>query len=201
MCVFILSDTAIMMFMTKMFMSGFECGSMTRTALDNSENYHVSGFASGSFHAVSTVCPPAPNVDRRGSELHQFLQRPDHLLHLTNRVYSKAIGLRVTTCPPFCRNFDVMRRPSRKSTAATAWEPARDNPCAKISSGNGLDPSCLSEDKQLPGPICLSLGSLQKTVASSFSRPGVCLAFSLAHVAIVEANTLQRVMFVVANWP
>ena len=26
------------------------------TALQNSESYHVSGFTSGSFHAVSTVC-------------------------------------------------------------------------------------------------------------------------------------------------
>ena len=28
----------------------------------------------------------------------------------------------------------------------------------------------------------------------------MCRAFSRAHVAIVEANTLQSVMFVVANW-
>ena len=41
----------------------------------------------------------------------------------------------------------------------------------------------------------------EKTVASSFSRRGMCRAFSRAHVAIVEANTCQRVMFVLANWP
>ena len=64
---------------------------------------------------LSTVCHFAFNVERRGNESHQFLQRPDHRLLLTKRVHSKAIGLRVTTCPPFCRHFDVMRRPSRKS--------------------------------------------------------------------------------------
>ena len=88
--VFILSDTAIMMFMTKMLLLRFECGSVTRTALENSENYY--GFTSGSVDAVSPVCLPAPNVDRRGSELDQFLQRPDGRLHLTNRVYCQAIG-------------------------------------------------------------------------------------------------------------
>ena len=95
---------------------------MTGTALKNSETYHVSGFTSGSFHAVSTVCPPAPNVARRGSESHQFLQRPDHRLLLTNRVYCQAIGLRVTTCPLFCRNFDVVRLLRRKSVATTAGD-------------------------------------------------------------------------------
>ena len=106
--------------MTKVLMLRFECGRMTRTALENSENYHVSGVASGSFHAVSTVCLPAPNVERRGSELHLFHQRPDHRLHITKRVYCQAIGLRVTTCPLFCRIFDVVRLLSRKSTASTA---------------------------------------------------------------------------------
>ena len=196
--VFIISDTAIMMFMTKMLLLRFECGSVTRTALENSENYHVSGFASGSFHAV---CPRAPNVGRRGSELHQFLQRPDHRLLLTKRVCCQAIGLRVTTCPLFCRNFDVVRLLRRNSTATTACEPARDNPCAKVSSAHGLDTSRLSEEEQLPGPIRVSLGSLRKTVASSFSGPGMCHAFSRAHVAIVEANTCQPVMFALANWP
>ena len=199
MYVFILSDTAIMMFMTKMFMLKFECGSMTGTALENSENYHVSGFTSGSFHAVSTVCPPAPNVERRVKELHQFLQRADGRLHFTKRVYSKAIGLQVTTCPPFCRNFD-MRRPSRKSTASTACDLRETIRARRLSSGHGLDTSRLSEEEQLPGPICVSLGSHRKTVASSFSGPRMCRAFSRAQVAIVEANTLQRVMFVVANW-
>ena len=160
--VFILSDTAIMMFMTKMFMLKFECGSMTGTALKKSENYHVSGFTSGSFHAVSTVCPPAPNVDRRRNELHQFLQRPDHRLHFTKRVCCQAIGLRVTTCPLFCRNIDVMRLLRRKGTAATACEPARDNACAKVSSAHGLDTSRLSEEEELPGPICVSPGSLKE---------------------------------------
>ena len=153
---FILWDTDIVMFITKMFMFRFECGSMTGTALKNSETYHVSGFTSGSFHAVSTVCPPAPNVDRRGSELHQFLQRPDGRLHFTKRVHCHAIGLRVTTCPLFCLNFDVVRLHSRNSTATTACEPARDNACAKVSSAHGLDTSRLSEEEQLPGPICVS---------------------------------------------
>ena len=111
---------------------------MTGTALENSENYHVSGFTSGSFHAVSTVCPPSPNVDRRGSELQQFLQRPDGRLHFTKRVYSKAIGLQVTTCPPFCRNFDVMRRPSRKSAASTACDLRETIRARRLSSGQWI---------------------------------------------------------------
>ena len=189
-----------MMFMTKMFMLKFECGSMTGTALENSENYHVSGFTSGSFHAVSPVCLPAHNVDRRGSELDLFHQRRDHRLHFTKRVYSKAIGLKVTTCPPFCRNFDVMRLLRRKSTASTACDLRETIRARRLSSGHGLDTSRLSEEEQLPGPICVSPSSLRKTVASSFSGPGMCRAFSRAQVAIVEANTLQRVMFVVANW-
>ena len=152
---FKLQHTASIMFMTKMFMSRFECGSMTGPALQNSENYHVSGFASGSFHAVSTVCPRAPNVERRGSELHQFLQRPDGRLHLTNRVYCQASGLRVTTCPPFCRNFDVMRRHSRKSTASTTCDRRETIRARRLSSGHGLDTSRLSEEEELPGPICV----------------------------------------------
>ena len=178
---FILWDTAIIMFMTKMLLLRFERDSMTGIALKNSETYHVSGFTSGSFHAVSTVCPPAPNVARRGSESHQFLQRPDGRLS------------------SFCRNFDVVRLLRRKSTATTACEPARDNPCAKVSSAHGLDTSRLSEEEELPGPIRVSLGSLRKTVASSFSGPGMCHAFSRAHVAIVEASTCQRVMFGAAD--
>ena len=117
---FKLRDTGTVMFMTKMLLLRFECGSMTGTALENSENYHR--FTSGSFHAVSPVCPRAPNVERRGSELHQFLQRPDHRLLLTNRVYCHATGLRVTTCPLFCRHFDVVRLLRRKSTASTAGD-------------------------------------------------------------------------------
>ena len=135
-----------MLFMTQMFMLKFECGSMTGTALENSENYHVSGFTSGSFHAVSTVCPPAPNVGRRVKELHQFLQRADGRCHFTKRVYSKAIGLQVTTCPPFCRNFDVMRLLRRKSTASTACDLRETIHARRLSSGHGLDTSRLSED-------------------------------------------------------
>ena len=110
------------MLMTKMFMFRFDCGSMTGTALKNSETYYVSGFTSGSFHAVSTVCLPAHNVDRRGSELDLFHQRRDHRLHFTKRVYYQGIGLQVTTCPLFCRNFDVVRLLGRKSTATTAGD-------------------------------------------------------------------------------
>ena len=157
---FILSDTAIIMFMTKMILLRFECGSVTRTALENSENYH--GFTSGSFHAVSPVCPPSPNVDRRGSEFHLFLQRPDHRLHFTNRV-------RVVTCPLFCRNFDVVRLLRRKSTASTACDLRETIRARRLSSGHGLETSRLSEE-ELSGPICASLGSLRKTVASSVSE-------------------------------
>ena len=114
------SDTVILMFMTKMILLRFECGNVTRTALENSENYY--GFTSGSVHAVSPVCPRAPNVDRRGSELDLFHQRRDRRLHFTKRVYCQGIGLRVTTCPFFCRHFDVVRLPSRKSTASTACD-------------------------------------------------------------------------------
>ena len=170
MYVFILWDTAIVRFTTKMLMLRFECDGMTGTTLENSENYHVSGFASGSFHAVSTVCPPAPNVERRGSELHLFHQRPDHRLHLTNRVYCNAIGLRVTTCPLFRRNFDVMRRPSRKSTASTACDlretiRARRFPRPRLGyvtpfKGGGAARTHL----------CVFGPSLRKTVASSFLR-------------------------------
>ena len=95
---------------------------MTGTTLENSETYHLSGFTSGSVHAVSTVCPSALNVDRRGSELHQVLHRPDHRLHFTKRVYCQAIGLRVTTCHLFCRNFDVVRLLGRNSIASTACD-------------------------------------------------------------------------------
>ena len=71
-------------------------------------------FESGTFNAVLTVCPPSPNVDRRGSEWHLFLQRPDHRLHFTNHVCCQAIGLRITSRPLICRNIDVMRLLSRK---------------------------------------------------------------------------------------
>ena len=98
-----------MMFMTKMFMFRFECGSMTGTALENSENHHVSGFTSGSFHAVSTVCPPAPNVDRRGSELHQFLQRPDGRLHFTKACESPPVLCSAATS--MLRDFIAARAP------------------------------------------------------------------------------------------
>ena len=70
--------------------------------------------ASGTFNFVLTVCPPSPNVDKRGSEWHLFLQRPDHRLHFTNHVCCQAIGLRITSRPLFCRNIDVMRLLSRK---------------------------------------------------------------------------------------
>ena len=106
---FILSDTAIMMFMTKMFMFRPECGSMTGTALKNSETHYVSGFTSGSFHAVSTVCPPAPNVDRRGSELHQFLQRPDGRLHFTKACESPPVLCSAATS--MLRDFIAARAP------------------------------------------------------------------------------------------
>ena len=164
---------------------------MTGTALENSENYHVSGFTSGSFHAVSTVCPRSPNVERRGSELHQFLQRPDGRLHLTKRVHSKAIGLRVTTCPPFCRNFDVMRRHSRKSTASTTCDLRRDNPCTKAFLGPRIGyVTPFRGGAAAWTHSCVPGLSQRKTVASSFSGPRMCRAFSRAHVAIVEANTL-----------
>ena len=42
--------------------------------------------------------------------------------HFTNHVCCHAIGLRVTTCPLFCRNFDVARLHSRKRTASTACD-------------------------------------------------------------------------------
>ena len=114
---FIPSDTVIFMFMTKIILLRFECGSVTRTALENSENYY--GFTSGS---VDGVCLPAPNVDKRGSKLDLFLQRLDHRLHFTQRVYCQGVGLRVTTCPLFCRNFDVVRLLRRKSVATTACD-------------------------------------------------------------------------------
>ena len=118
-----------------MLLLRFECGSVTRTALENSENYHVSSFASGSFDAV---CPRAPNVGRRGSELHQFLQRPDGRLHLTKRVYSKRLACE--SPPVLCsattsmlRDFFVARAPpqplvnlretirARRFPRPTAW--------------------------------------------------------------------------------
>ena len=57
MYVFILWDTAIMMFMTKMLLLSFECGSMTGTALKNSETYHVSGFDIWQFPCCFACLP------------------------------------------------------------------------------------------------------------------------------------------------
>ena len=141
----------------------------------------MSGFTSGNFHAVSTVCPSAPNVDRRGTELHLFLQHSDHRLHFKNRVKSQAIGLRVITCPPFCRNFDVMRRPSRKSTASTACDMretirARRFPQATVwirhafpRRRSGLDPFvCLWALSEKNGGIFLLLA---KDVSRLFTDP------------------------------
>ena len=85
---------------------------MTGTALKNSETYYVSGFTSGSFHAVSTVCPPAPNVDRRGSELHQFLQRPDGRLHLMKACESPPVLCSAATS--MLRDFIAARAPPQR---------------------------------------------------------------------------------------
>ena len=183
MCVFILWHSAIIKLLTKMLMLRFECGSMTGTTLKNSENYHVSGFASGSFHAVSTVCPPAPNVDRRGSEMHLFHQRPDHRLHFTNHVCCQVIGLRITSCPLFCRNIDVTRLLSRK-LGFPRQDPVRSH-------------------HQLPVSFSIfrraNVSTGQGCVTPFHGTPTAWTHLcAVSHMDVVEANTCQCIMFVVA---
>ena len=65
---------------------------------------------------------PRTMLTDAGAELDLLHQRRDHRLHFTKRVYCQAIGLQVTTCPLFCRNFDVVRLLSRKGAATTACD-------------------------------------------------------------------------------
>ena len=99
--------------------------------------------------------------------------------HFTNHVCCHAIGLRVTTCPLFCRNFDVARRHSRKSTASTACD-LRETMCAR----------------RFPRPTAWIRHAFPRK--SSCLDPFVCHLCAVSHLDVVEANTCQCIMFVVA---